>query len=996
MSVLRQIWALVVKTWVATLVRHPVATVIRAFVAPIIYVGLLTFLRNLFIPHSSYGVGSASDVLSLVDAMNAAAARPNIAFVNSGNTGGLIDQIINITASPLQAAGKNVLFLNHESDLDVSCRNNLNGVSNCYGAAVFYSSPSEGAGLWNYTIRADSALAIKFNVFSSSNDAQIYGIPLQHAIDSAITSLTNSTLPTVQDKPYSSLSQSQENNNVKVMFQSAVINYLAVAFFLGFFGVIYHVVGFTTAERESGMTPLMEAMMQHAPQLSRIIANHFSFTLLYMPSWIVIAIIIAKAMFPASSVVAVLAFMLLSGSTFVSYAQFCSSFFPRAQLSGIAATIINLAFGIIAQFLGKQGSGTVLVLSILFPPANFVYWMIFVARWQKQYLAPDFSKAAPDNPWTVPGYAFFIITVIQLLVFPALGGLVEKTLYGAGRRKPTLTGDTAIEINGFTKKYKKKVVVDDLNLKVLKGQILVLLGPNGSGKSTTLEAVSGLKRHAGGSIHTSGTIGICPQRNVLWNDLTVEEHVKIFNKLKGGGTDIHALINGCDLQNKTNSLAKTLSGGQKRKLQLALMLAGASPVCCADEVSSGLDPISRRKIWDILLAERGRRTILLTTHFLDEADVLADHIAIIAKGQLRVEGSSAELKSTIGGYKVLKGDETHVVGSAEEALALGGDISSPTIEDVFLATVGDTAKTESFERLEIGKNIGARQIWVLFRKRWTLLRRSFVPLLTAFIVPVVAAALVSLLLKGYHGVECAAGSQGQAGDTASIVATDILVGPTDLLAQASTSTIFNSSNPSMALQVNLHLVNTLDEFNAYIAANFTNITGGVFLEPPTFAWLADYGVFDAILIQNALDAILSNTSISTQYVPFDVPFPPGSGNTLQFLIYFGLVMAAYPGFFAVYPTSERLNHVRSLQKANGVKDVFLWLAYGSFDFIIVLAASTLATIIFSAMFDGWFFLGYFFLIMVLYGLASILVSYIISTYARSTLAAFAFAAGIQA
>jgi ABC-type multidrug transport system ATPase subunit len=97
-------------------------------------------------------------------------------------------------------------------------------------------------------------------------------------------------------------------------------------------------------------------------------------------------------------------------------------------------------------------------------------------------------------------------------------------------------------------------------------------------------------------------------------ELTVKEHVRIFTSLKSLGnydldTETDALIKACDLENKRDAKSKTLSGGQKRKLQLAMMFAGGSAVCCVDEVSTGLDPISRRKIWDILLAERGRRTV---------------------------------------------------------------------------------------------------------------------------------------------------------------------------------------------------------------------------------------------------------------------------------------------------------------------------------------------------------------------------------------------------
>lgn len=139
--------------------------------------------------------------------------------------------------------------------------------------------------------------------------------------------------------------------------------------------------------------------------------------------------------------------------------------------------------------------------------------------------------------------------------------------------------------------------------------------------------------------------------------MTVREHVRIFSDLKCLEAVNHEVVNdlvkGVDLVGKLPAKAKTLSGGQKRKLQLAMMFAGGSSVCCVDEVSTGLDPISRRRIWEILLAERTRRTIIMTTHFLDEADYLADDIAIMYKGALRASGTSASLKQAYGnGYTV--------------------------------------------------------------------------------------------------------------------------------------------------------------------------------------------------------------------------------------------------------------------------------------------------------------------------------------------------------
>lgn len=153
-------------------------------------------------------------------------------------------------------------------------------------------------------------------------------------------------------------------------------------------------------------------------------------------------------------------------------------------------------------------------------------------------------------------------------------------------------------------------------------------------------------------------MGFCPQKNVLWDELTVLEHIKIFHELKANPgrqsrTMLQDTLESCDLTDKANSRTKTLSGGQKRKVQLAMAFTGGSEICCIDEASSGLDPVSRRKIWDILLSERGRRTLLFTTHALDEADALADHIVILQKGYVKLEGSPVELKQRYGGaYKI--------------------------------------------------------------------------------------------------------------------------------------------------------------------------------------------------------------------------------------------------------------------------------------------------------------------------------------------------------
>ena len=180
-----------------------------------------------------------------------------------------------------------------------------------------------------------------------------------------------------------------------------------------------------------------------------------------------------------------------------------------------------------------------------------------------------------------------------------------------------------------------------------------------------------------------------------------------------------------------------------------------------------------------------------------------------------------------------------------------------------------------------------------------------------------------------------------------------------------------------------------------------NVTpGGFYLgedgAPPTFAYRGNGDISLATITQNALDTVLLNMSISNQYQAFDTPFLPSTGKTLQLIIYFGLAMAAYPAFFALYPTLERLRNVRQLHYSNGVRSICLWSAYLSFDFMIVLAASILATIIFRGVSDAWYHPEYLFVVFFCYGIASTLLSYVVSLFSQSQLASFAFAAGGQA
>ncbi|CAL8300626.1 unnamed protein product [Arctogadus glacialis] len=227
-----------------------------------------------------------------------------------------------------------------------------------------------------------------------------------------------------------------------------------------------------------------------------------------------------------------------------------------------------------------------------------------------------------------------------------------------------------VYIENLVKVYRhgKKLAVDGLSLGFYEGQITSFLGHNGAGKTTTMSILTGLFPPTSGTAYIMGkdirtelsairqSLGVCPQHNVLFSMLTVEEHIWFYGRLKGlteeqVAVEIEQILKDTGLPHKRAAPARTLSGGMQRKLSVALAFVGGSKVVILDEPTAGVDPYARRGIWDLLLNYRQDRTIILSTHHMDEADILGDRIAIISHGKLCCVGSSLFLKTQLGtGY----------------------------------------------------------------------------------------------------------------------------------------------------------------------------------------------------------------------------------------------------------------------------------------------------------------------------------------------------------
>ena len=219
----------------------------------------------------------------------------------------------------------------------------------------------------------------------------------------------------------------------------------------------------------------------------------------------------------------------------------------------------------------------------------------------------------------------------------------------------TATGDPVV-VRSLRKQYGKATAVNSLDLEIHAGEVFGLLGPNGAGKTTTIEILEGLRNRSGGEVLVLGRdpaehqrewrarIGVVPQSTGAFADLTVREVVTQFAAFYPAPRPVDEVISLVGLEAKRGKRALTLSGGQRRRLDMAIGIVGDPELLFLDEPTTGLDPVARREAWDLvkLLSERGTTTVL-TTHYLEEAEVLADRVGVIIGGRMVDMGPPADL-----------------------------------------------------------------------------------------------------------------------------------------------------------------------------------------------------------------------------------------------------------------------------------------------------------------------------------------------------------------
>jgi ABC-2 type transport system ATP-binding protein len=273
---------------------------------------------------------------------------------------------------------------------------------------------------------------------------------------------------------------------------------------------------------------------------------------------------------------------------------------------------------------------------------------------------------------------------------------------------------SAIIVRDLHKSYGSTEAVRGVDFTIEPGEVFGLLGPNGAGKTTTVEILEGYRERDGGTVEVLGVdpasagsrwreqVGVVLQSSSLYPNLTAAESLRLFAGYYVNPRDPDEVVELVGLNDKRDARVRTLSGGQKRRLDLGLALVGDPAVLFLDEPTTGFDPGARRAAWDTVRALRALgKTIFLTTHYLDEAEQLADRVAVLRQGRIVREGAPSELTSgpadTEIRYRV--GDEEVVERTREptkrvyelagEALARGEELEAlevrrPTLEDVYL------------------------------------------------------------------------------------------------------------------------------------------------------------------------------------------------------------------------------------------------------------------------------------------------------------------------
>ena len=384
--------------------------------------------------------------------------------------------VVDSLSRQVSDAGKTPRHYENSWAMAQECRTDTKGVSPCYGAIIFFSSPSQSTnessqGVWNYTIRGQGAVwAGSADVTSDTNGPEVDLLPLQRALEQEfITHAGSNATAKVPEKMDVILYTDQDQSALDDSRTSNYLMYCIYAFgpifAFALIELVYHMTSFVARERELGMSGLIDTMISGGSnvrgRLVRQISTWISFALVYFPSWLSVGLVISLVCFPQTSRNLPVGFVILAGLSLTSFSLFGASFFRKAQLSGSIMTVIAVVGAILPVVLFDQTQTICTVLSIIFPTANFTYYVTGHAAFESEDKQASMTGSAykPEvttGEYRMPLYFHWVMVVVHILVFPLMAFAVEHLLHStaSGHRKfekPANLGDPTVTLSGFSK-----------------------------------------------------------------------------------------------------------------------------------------------------------------------------------------------------------------------------------------------------------------------------------------------------------------------------------------------------------------------------------------------------------------------------------------------------------------------------------------------------------------------------------------------------------------
>ncbi|XP_078349015.1 cholesterol transporter ABCA5-like isoform X2 [Oculina patagonica] len=566
-----------------------------------------------------------------------------------------------------------------------STKNKLVGQGKCHNASKF-SDPGD--------CPANSYIIVKVATLQASIDAAITKIE---------ANLPYYIVPNIQAKmmPKEAFTPSLQG------FSYTVLIYIVMAFAPYLTILLVNLV----QEKETKLKELMRIM--GTSDVAYWLSWAITYAVIMLFAVLVMnAITVPGGIFGGSNYLVMVIICYLYGLTIITMAFMFTPFFKNARSAGLFASLGTTIFGAIAipliaidvpnavKWVVALFSPTAFGLAIsqavdveglhfhnlttkgTFPAINLIIMLIvdailyfLLALYFDAVIPAEYGPRKPPHFIFMPSFWKSLFSAKGTKKAPArqMSARVQEASDDIEAMPADMHGSEVISIHKLRKVFHGKedvVAVNGVSMDIYEGHVTALLGHNGAGKTTLISIMTGMVPATEGNATVYGmditdpiqmqeirkVIGVCQQQNVLFNFMTVREHLEFYAGLKEVAIEereemVSSLMKEIDLADQKDTLSKDLSGGQKRKLCVGMALIGDPKVVILDEPTSGMDPYSRRLLWSLLKEKCKNRVVLLTTHFMDEADILADYKAILSKGKVRCAGSSLFLKNRFGiGY----------------------------------------------------------------------------------------------------------------------------------------------------------------------------------------------------------------------------------------------------------------------------------------------------------------------------------------------------------